>query len=65
MNRRHFLKSTTIIGAISMLPTKVFSLGTENESVVWEVEGDTRAAVKKIFEELGGVSTLLPKGAAN
>jgi uncharacterized protein (DUF362 family) len=48
-----------------MLPTKVFSLGTENESVVWEVEGDTRAAVKKIFEELGGVSTLLPKGAAN
>jgi uncharacterized protein (DUF362 family) len=64
MNRRHFIKSTAIIGAVSFLPIPVFSFD-EDKSVVWEVEGNASAAVKKIFEELGGVSALLPKGVAN
>lgn len=65
MNRRNFLKSSALIGASSLVTKKMYAHGTEKSSIVWEIEGGARKAVKKIFEELGGLSALLPKGAAN
>jgi len=66
MDRRYFIRSTTLIGTASLLPINAFSLGNTVEyPCVLEVEGSAGPAVGKIFDELGGLQAFLPNGVQN
>lgn len=64
MNRRKFIQQTSVVMAGSLVLHKTIS-AAGTEPVVWEIEGNSDAAVVKLFESFGGLETLLPKGAEN
>jgi len=60
MDRRNFIKTTGSVIATSMLPWQLSGI-TPEQSTVWEIEGDPKMAVNKLFETLGGLESMLPK----
>jgi len=65
MDRRIFIKSTGIIGASAFLPIGSLAAANESIPIVWELEGSASRAIEALFDELGGLTSLLPKGAEN
>ncbi|KAA3655671.1 MAG: DUF362 domain-containing protein [Calditrichaeota bacterium] len=63
MNRRKFVKTTSAVLASTLVPWN-FAFGSQNNPLVWEIEGSVGPTVQKLFEILGGLQTLLPKAPA-
>lgn len=58
MDRRNFIKTTGSVIATSMLPWQLSGM-SPGQPTVWEIEGDPGLAVKKLFEALGGLNSML------
>jgi uncharacterized protein (DUF362 family) len=62
MDRKSFIKTAALASTTAFLPKMIFGSGNREKPVVWEVEGISRETISRVFSELGGIPSLLPKG---
>jgi len=64
LDRRHFIRTGAAAVAATILPWELAS-GGQTGSVVWEIRGTPRDAVKALFRALGGLKSLVTEDPAS